>query len=80
MDGPNRPGHLRCAVFFQSIQNGRLDALGKGRGVWMQSHVPMNREVRAFQVVLGLIICQGLAMVPFFVWQNYPARLLEMLP
>ena len=46
----------------------------------MQSQIPTNREVRAFQVVLGLIICQGLTMVPFFLWQNYPARLLEMLP
>ena len=37
-------------------------------------------QIRAFHVVLGLIVCQGLAIVPFFLWQNYPARLLELLP
>jgi hypothetical protein len=33
-----------------------------------------------FQVVLGLIVCQVLAINLFFLWQNYPARLLELLP
>lgn len=45
-------------------------------------HLQADRPVaiKTFQVVLALIICQGFAMGLFFLWQGYPARLLELLP
>jgi hypothetical protein len=46
----------------------------------MQLHIQPVREVRMYQVIIGLLICQVVTVVPFFLWQSYPAKLLEMLP
>jgi hypothetical protein len=46
----------------------------------MHSAAPKLEAVHVYQIVLGLVICQVLTVIPFFLWQGYPARLLEMLP